>query len=166
MTNDRLPSSFQRIIRHPLLGTLVFLVATLGLPLQGHAADGVVTVKSAHDVATTVSRLQEIVESKGMNVFGRVNHGAGAAKAGIELKPTEVLIFGNPKVGSPLMRCSRSIAIDLPQKALVWEDDDGVVWLAYNDPEYLKARHATEGCDEVFAKVTGALAAFAEAATR
>jgi len=146
---------------------MVCLLITL-LSIQGKvlAADGLITVKSAHDVATTVTKLQEIVESKGMNVFGRVNHGAGAEKAGVELLPTELLIFGNPKVGSPLMACSRSIAIDLPQKALVWEDADGVVWLAYNDPEYLKARHATEGCDEVFAKVTGALAAFAGAATQ
>ncbi len=148
-------------------GLMVCLLITL-LSIQGKvlAADGLITVKSAHDVATTVTKLQEIVESKGMNVFGRVNHGAGAEKAGVELLPTELLIFGNPKVGSPLMACSRSIAIDLPQKALVWEDADGVVWLAYNDPEYLKARHATEGCDEVFAKVTGALAAFAGAATQ
>ena len=133
------------VVKNPLIGLATVLAILLALPLQAAAADGMVTIKSAHDVATTISRLQEVVESKGMNVFGRVDHAGGAAKADIELKPTELLIFGNPKVGSPLMRCSRSIAIDLPQKALVWEDDDGVVWLAYNDPEYqenLKTRLA------------------------
>lgn len=140
-----------------------FLLAlTLG---PAYAADGLVAVKSSHDVATTMDKLQSIVESKGMNVFGRVDHAAGAAKADISLRPTQVLIFGNPKVGSPLMNCSQSIAIDLPQKALVWEDKNGDVWLAYNDPAYLKDRHATEGCDEVFEKVSGALANFAAGAT-
>lgn len=140
-------------------------VALLGLSGIAAAADGLVAVKSNHDVATTMDKLQAVVESKGMNVFGRVDHSAGAAKADIELRPTQVLIFGNPKVGSPLMNCSQSIAIDLPQKALVWEDENGDVWLGYNDPAYLKSRHATEGCDEVFAKVSGALAKFSAAAT-
>jgi len=76
-----------------------------------------------------------------------------------------VLIFGNPKAGTPLMLCSQSIAIDLPQKMLVWEAEDGKVYLGYNDPAYLKERHATEGCDEVFEKVSGALSNFAKAAT-
>ena len=143
-----------------------FLVgAMLATPLVSSAADGMITIKSAHGVATTIDKLQAVVESKGMGVFGRVDHAAGATKAGIELPPTQLLIFGNPKAGTPLMKCSRSIAIDLPQKALAWEDADGVVWLAYNDPEYLKARHATEGCDKVFANVAGALAKFAEVAS-
>jgi len=144
---------------------LGLLLGSLSLVGTAAAADGLITVKSAHDVATTVDKLQMVVESKGMKVIARVDHAAGAASVDIELPATVLLIFGNPKVGTPLMKCSRSIAIDLPQKALVWEDAEGVVWLAYNDPDYLKARHATEGCDEVFAKVTGALANFAAAAT-
>jgi uncharacterized protein (DUF302 family) len=76
-----------------------------------------------------------------------------------------VVIFGNPKVGTPLMQCAQSVAIDLPQKALVWEDSDGTVWLGYNDPDYLKQRHSIEGCDQVIEKVKGALAGFAKAAT-
>ena len=131
---------------------------------QAIAADGMTVVESNHSVADTVTKLAKVLESKGMNVFARINHTEGAANAGIELRPTEVLIFGNPKVGTPLMLCSQSIAIDLPQKMLAWEDADGKVWLGYNAPDYLKTRHATEGCDEVFAKVTGALGNFAAAA--
>jgi len=147
------------------LATAVIIVASILAIGSAQAAEGLVLIKSTHDVTTTVDKLQAVVESKGMNVFGRIDHAAGAAKADIELRPTQVLIFGNPKVGSPLMQCGQSIAIDLPQKALVWEDENGQVWLGYNDPAYLKSRHATEGCDAVFEKVSGALANFAAAAT-
>lgn len=129
------------------------------------AADGLIKMKSAHSVDDTVNKLESVLESKGMNVFGRVNHAAGAEKAGMDLRPTQVLIFGNPKVGTPLMQCAQSVAIDLPQKALVWEDDAGDVWLAYNDPAYLSGRHSISGCEEVLKKVSGALGNFAKAAT-
>ena len=142
------------------------IIAVTAVPVNSaNAADGLITVKSPHDVATTVEKLVAVLESKGMNVFGQVNHGAGAKKAGLELRPTELVIFGNPKVGTPLMLCSQSIAIDLPQKMLAWEDEDGTVYLSYNDPMHLKSRHATEGCDEVLGKVSGALENFAAAAT-
>ena len=101
------------------------------------AQDGMIAVKSPFDVATTVDKLETVLKSKGMNIFGRVNHAEGAKKAELELRPTEVLIFGNPKVGTPLMNCSQSIAIDLPQKMLAWEDESGQVFLGYNDPMYL-----------------------------
>ena len=146
------------------LSSLIFAAASLPVN-SAIAADGMITVKSPHDVATTVEKLVAVLESKGMNVFGQVNHGAGAKKAGLELRPTQLVIFGNPKVGTPLMLCSQSIAIDLPQKMLAWEDKDGTVYLSYNDPMHLKSRHATEGCDEVFGKVSGALGKFAAAAT-
>jgi uncharacterized protein (DUF302 family) len=138
----------------------VLLLGTTG----AYADDGMIRVESAHDVKTTADRLEAALNEKGMNVFGRVNHAAGAEKAGMELRPTELVIFGNPKVGTPLMQCAHSVAIDLPQKALVWEDEEGKVWLAYNDPQYLKTRHAIEGCDEVIGKVSGALGNFAKAA--
>ncbi len=132
---------------------------------SAQAADGMITVESPHDVATTVDKLVAVLESKGMNVFARINHAEGAKNAGLELRPTELVVFGNPKVGTPLMLCSQSIAIDLPQKMLAWQDEDGNVHLGYNDPMHLKGRHKTEGCDEVLGKVTGALANFAKAAT-
>jgi len=130
-----------------------------------HAKEGMTVLPSAHDVAATMDKLESIVKDKGMKVMARVDHTANAKSAGMELRPTQLLIFGNPKVGTPLMLCSQSIAIDLPQKMLVWEAEDGKVFLAFNDPAYLKGRHATEGCDEVFGKVSGALNNFAKAAT-
>ena len=101
-----------------------------------------------------------------MNVFGRINHAEGARNVGQELRPTELVIFGNPKVGTPLMQCGQTVAIDLPQKALVWQDEDGQVWITYNDPQYLAARHKVNGCKTVLDKVKNALKNFAEAATQ
>ena len=124
------------------------------------ASEGMISVKSAHTVAVTADRLENILKAKGMKVFNRINHAAGAASVGKELAPTELVIFGNPKVGTPLMQCSHSIAIDLPQKALIWQDAGGQVWLSYNDPQFLALRHNTSGCDAVLKKVAGALGNF------
>jgi len=143
----------------------LLVTGLLALPLPLMAAEGMVTVKSNHSVEATADKLESVLKDKGMTVMARVNHTDGASKAGLELRPTEVVIFGNPKVGTPLMQCAQSVAIDLPQKALVWQDSDGEVWLGYNDPDYLKQRHDIEGCDEVLEKVSGALANFAKAAT-
>ena len=129
------------------------------------ATEGMINLQSAHSVSVTADRLEKILQAKGMTVFKRIDHAAGAAKAGKELRPTELVIFGNPKVGTPLMLCSHSIAIDLPQKALIWQDEQGKTWLNYNDPQYLKDRHGIEGCDAVLGKVAKALAGFAAAAT-
>ena len=126
---------------------------------------GLVTLTSAHDVSGTIDKLVTVLESKGMKIFAKIDHSAGATEAGMELRPTQLLIFGNPKVGTPLLKCSQSIALDLPQKMLAWEAEDGKVFLSYNNPAYLKVRHNTEGCDEVFSKVIGALGKFAKAAT-
>lgn len=128
-------------------------------------ADGMVNVKSSHSVSLTADKLETVLKAKGMTVFNRINHSAGAAKIGQELRPTELVIFGNPKVGTPLMQCAQSVAIDLPQKALIWEDEQGTVWLSYNDPGHLQQRHNIQGCDEVLKKVSGALAKFSKAAT-
>jgi len=134
--------------------------------ITGAQADnGLISVKSAHSVGETIDKLQATLEAKGMTIMARVNHAAGAQKAGLELPPTELLIFGNPKIGTPLMHCQRSVAIDLPQKALAWEDAEGQVWLSYNNPEYLNQRHGLGDCAEVLKKVSGALANFAKAAT-
>jgi len=146
-----------------------FLFASLILAglftLPAKAADGMINVKSLHSVATTADRLEKVLGAKGMTVFKCIDHAAGAKKAGKDLRPTELVVFGNPKVGTPLMLCSQSIAIDLPQKALIWQDAGGQVWFSYNDPMYLAKRHATEGCDAVLKKVAGALGKFAKKAT-
>ena len=147
-------------MRNLFLGFILFGLASTAAV----ATEGMVNVESPHSVAETADRLENILQSKGMKVFTRINHAAGAASVGKELRPTELVIFGNPKVGAPLMQCSQSIAIALPQKALIWEDASGQVWLSYNDPQYLALRHGTRGCDAVLQKVAGALANFARSA--
>ncbi len=129
------------------------------------ADNGLVEVQSAHDVATTADRLEQALQNKGMKIFVRINHAAGAATINKELLPTELVIFGNPKVGTPLMQCARSTGIDLPQKALIWQDQQGTTWFSYNDPQYLRSRHNIQGCDPVLEKVSQALSNFAAAAT-
>lgn len=145
---------------------LLSFFVLFGLVSVAVADNGLVNVKSTHSVKDTADKLEKALAAKGMTVFIRIDHSAGAKKVGLALPPTELVIFGNPKVGTPLMQCSRSVAIDLPQKALIWEDDQGQVWLTYNDPAYLATRHAITGCEAVLEKVGGALQNFAAAATQ
>lgn len=130
------------------------------------AAEGMVVKPSNYSVGETIDRLEAMLKEKGLTVFTRIDHQAGAAGADLEMPATEVLIFGNPKLGTPLMTASPTTAIDLPQKALAYEDADGKVHLAYNDPGYLMARHGIEGRDEVLTKIRGALNNFTDAATK
>ena len=102
--------------------------------------------------------------STGPSPAARVDHAAAAKAAGLELKPTEVLMFGNPKLGTPLMQANRLVAIDLPMKVLVWEDDVGKVWISYTPPSTLKARYKIDGRDDTLKAMAGALEAFANAA--
>ena len=138
---------------------IFFIVSTAG------AGDGLISVKSSHDVKATADRLENILKQKGMTVFIRINHAAGARKAGQDLRPTELVVFGNPTIGTALMQCNRSVAIDLPQKALIWQDDKEQVWLTYNDPDYLAQRHGLDACGQVINTVAEALSNFARAAT-
>lgn len=110
------------------------------------AESGFIVVASDSGVATTASRLKSALEAKGMRVFAEIDHAAGAKDAGTELAPTRLIVFGNPKVGTPLMQCNRTVAIDLPQKMLIWQDSEGSVRLAYNDPRYLERRHGLGAC--------------------
>lgn len=103
--------------------------------------NGLVHTASPHSVAETLQRLRMIVESKGLTVFATIDHSGEAAKVGMEMKPTQVLIFGSPKAGTPVMLAAPTVAIDLPLKALVWEDAQGKVWITYNSAEYLQRRH-------------------------
>lgn len=144
-----------------LSGLIVFLLFSS----VASADNGLVSIKSAFSVATTADRLEESLKAKGMKVFIRINHTQGALNIGKILRPTELVIFGNPKVGTPLMLCGQSVAIDLPQKALIWEDEKGQVWLSYNDPDYIAKRHNIKNCDEAINKITSALGNFARAAT-
>ena len=128
------------------------------------AADGLINVPSKFTVADTADRLENVLNKKGMTIFNRIKHSEAAAEVGIELRDTELIIFGNPKAGSPLMKCQQSVAIDLPQKALIWADEDARVWISYNDPRYLEKKHSIVGCEEPIAKIEKALAGIAEAA--
>ena len=120
------------------------------------AQSGLVTKQSANDVKTTMDRLEAAVEKAGATVFARVNHAAGASKVGMELAPMELLIFGNPKLGTPIIQASPEAGLDLPIKVLVWQDGDKVM-IGYLDPEALKARHGTSGADKSFMMMAGAL---------
>jgi uncharacterized protein (DUF302 family) len=144
---------------------IICALAILCWAAPGAAAEGVIDVPSAFGVQDTADRMEDVLKGKGMTIFTRIDHSAGAGKVGIELRKTELIIFGNPKVGAPLMKCQQSIAIDLPQKALIWEDDKGKVWVSYNNPGYLEKRHGVAGCEEVLVKIEKALAGIVRAAT-
>ena len=144
---------------------LFTITALFFLTSLAYADSGLINVKSAHDAKTTADRLENALKQKGMTVFARIDHTAGAQKVGQNLRPTELIVFGNPKVGTPLMQCRQTTAIDLPQKALIWEDEEGQVWLSYNNPNYLVERHGITGCAEVVKKIEKALSNFAKAAT-
>jgi len=137
----------------------VFSVFLVAMPVE--AADGVIDVQSEFKVQETSARMENLLNEKGMTIFKRINHSEGAEKVGIDLRETVLILFGNPKVGSPLMKCRQSVAIDLPQKALIWEDGEGKTWISYNDPRYLERRHGITGCDEVISKIEKALAGIA-----
>lgn len=103
--------------------------------------NGLVHVASTRSVSETLQKLESVLQAKGLTIFARIDHSGEAAKVGLEMHPTKLLIFGSPKGGTPLMVAAPTLAIDLPLKALVWEDDQGKVWISYNSPEYLQQRH-------------------------
>jgi uncharacterized protein (DUF302 family) len=108
-------------------------------------AEGLTTIASSHEPKDTIDRLESEVKARGMTVFARIDHAAGAAAAGLSLRPTEVLIFGNAKGGTPLMQSVQTIGLDLPLKALAWQDASGRTWLSYNEPAWLAQRHGLGG---------------------
>jgi uncharacterized protein (DUF302 family) len=131
-----------------------FALLLVGLVLPVWAADnGIVSLPSKYSVQETIERLQSIVEKQGLTVFARFNFSGDAAKAGLTMKPSQMLVFGSPKAGTPLMIASPLVAIDLPLKALAWEDPNGKVWLSYNKPEYLKERFGLP--DELVKNIVG-----------
>lgn len=105
------------------------------------SGDGMIHVSSPYPVPETFKRVEAIVLARGLSILAPIDHGGDAAKVGMKMRPTQLLIFGNPKAGTPLMIASPTLAIDLPLKALVWEDGEGKVWVSYNSPEFLRQRH-------------------------
>lgn len=129
-------------------------------------AHGVKAVRSPHSVKVTIDRFEAAAKARGLNVFARIDHAAGAQKIGKALRPTELLIFGNPQGGTPLMECAQTVGIDLPLKAFAWQDAGGAVWLAYNEPRYLMHRHRAGECQPAVNNATGALEALAAEAVK
>jgi uncharacterized protein (DUF302 family) len=130
------------------------------------AADGLIAIKSNRGPAETMERLVAEVKAKGLTVFARIDHAAGAKEAGLVLQPTELVIFGNAKGGTLLMQANQAIGIDLPLKALVWQDESGDTWLSYNDPAWFAQRHGLGNQVEAPVKaMTAMLGAVARAAT-
>ncbi len=127
---------------------------------------GLVYMPSAFSVAETGDRIEALLEERPLSLFARIDHAENAASVDKDLPPTQVLIFGNPNAGTPLMQCNRTVAIDLPQKMLVWEDEDGQTWLAYNNPSYLMERHSLAGCEQNIVMIGQALHGLARAATQ
>ena len=130
------------------------------------AADGLTTLRSNHDPKDTMNRLEAAVKGKGLTVFARIDHAAGAAAVGLPLRPTELLIFGNAKGGTPLMQSVQTIGIDLPLRVLVWQDASGTTWVSYYDPSWLAKRHALDDATGAAVRaMAGVLDAVAKAAT-
>ena len=123
------------------------------------AADGLITLPSSFEPKDTMDRLEAAVKAKGLTVFARIDHAAGASEVGMTLPPTELLIFGNAKGGTPLMQADQATGIDLPLKALVYEDEAGKVWLAYNDPYWIAQRHGQSATADAMAALLKDLAA-------
>ncbi len=144
-----------------------YAIAALAFVLSTAAAhaQALVTLESKFSVKETADRLAAEIEKRGMRVAARVDHAAGAKSAGMEMPPTEVVMFGNPKLGTPLMLSAPSIAIDLPMKMVVWQDKAGKAFIGYTAPEMLKQRHAVTGGDEAFKTMAGALAGLAKVAS-
>jgi uncharacterized protein (DUF302 family) len=135
--------------------------------VQAMAVDGLITLKSSYGPQETVDKLETAVKAKGLTVFAKVDHAAGAAAVGLPLQPTQLIIFGNAKGGTPLMQAAQTSGIDLPMKVLVWQDASGDTWFSYNDPEWIAKRHGLGQAVEAPIKaMSGALHAFAGAATK
>jgi uncharacterized protein (DUF302 family) len=123
------------------------------------SAEGLVSIPSSFDPKETMDRLEAALRASGVTIFARIDHAAGAAEVGETLRPTELLIFGNPKAGTPLMQAGQTIGIDLPLKALVWQDAAGKTQLSYNEPGWLAKRHGLgTGADQTVANMAGMLA--------
>jgi len=129
--------------------------------MSANSQNGLIHLPSKYSVDQTMQRLEALLQERGITIFARIDHSGEAAKVGLTMRPTKLLIFGSPKGGTPLMQAAPSIAIDLPLKALFWEDGDGKVWLTYNDPAYLQQRHNVPA--ELLPNIAGVSALFGKA---
>jgi uncharacterized protein (DUF302 family) len=140
-----------------MMNKLLIVVVLVILAVPVWADTGVVTVSSSVGFSDTLERFKAVLKEKGVKVVFELDHQANGKRVEESLNKTHLLLFGNPKLGTPLMRSVRSIGIDLPMKVLIWEDDDGKVFLTYNDPQYLAARHSIEDNKAIFRKMSAVL---------
>jgi uncharacterized protein (DUF302 family) len=127
--------------------------------------EGLTSIRSNFGPIETMDRLEAEIRAHGMTIFARIDHAAGAAEAGLELRPTELIIFGNARGGTPLMQSVQTVGIDLPLKALVWKDASGATWLSHNDPSWIARRHSIPNAEPIVSKMTAALSAMSRKAT-
>jgi uncharacterized protein (DUF302 family) len=126
--------------------------------------EGLTSIQSRFDPKETMDRLVAEINANGMNVFARIDHAAGAAEVGLTLRPTELIIFGNARGGTPLMQSVQTVGIDLPLKALVWQDAEGKTWISYNDPGWIAQRHGVTNAEPIMNKLADLLRAISTAA--
>jgi uncharacterized protein (DUF302 family) len=146
---------------------LIVIPAYASKGMKKKANNGIVRVKSAFSVSETTERFESIAQQQGLKIVAKIDHAAGAKSINQELRPTQLIIFGNPVAGTPLMQCNQTVGIDLPQKVLIWQDEQGQVWFGYNSLKYLMARHQLKGCGEkALQKIDNALSMLAQKATQ
>jgi uncharacterized protein (DUF302 family) len=136
-----------------------------GATIKKSRMEGLTSIRSAFGPKETMDRLQAEIRAKEMTVFAQIDHAAGAAEVGLTLRPTELIIFGNARGGTPLMQSVQTVGIDLPLKALVWEDADGKTWLSYNEPSWIAQRHSIVKAEPVVSKMAAGLSAISRAVT-
>lgn len=146
-----------------LLKTTIIFITIMSFS-TAFAQEGMTTIESNNSVEETANSLENILKEKGITIFNKIDHQQGASGVDMELSPTILFIIGNPKLGTPVMQCSQTAAIDLPQKILIWQNLEGVVQIGHNNPAFLKERHSIKGCDEVLKKIGNALHNFAVSA--
>lgn len=146
--------------------TVGLLLALAVKATAASTADGLIKIKSPYSVKETANKVAAIASRKGLKLFSRFDHQKSASGENMRLRPTEVIVFGNAKVGTPLMQCAQTAAIDMPQKMLIMEDIAGTVWVAYTDPDYLAQRHHIKDCKETLAKLSDTLSAIASAVVK
>lgn len=147
-----------------MIKNILFTLFSLLFSLNVNAMESMVSIESHYSAKETANRFETIIKRKGLTLFSRIDHQNNAAGVDLDLRATEVIIFGNPKVGTPIMQCSQEAAIDLPQKVLIWEDENKKVWVSYNNPEYIKERHQIQGCDKAIIKISKVLSTLSMAA--
>ena len=147
------------MIKRIYFTTLLLVISSFAI-----ATESTISIKSQYSTKETADRFVSIIKNRGLTLFARIDHKKNAINVDLKLRATEVILFGNPKVGTLLMQCSQEAALDLPQKVLIREDKNNKTWITYNSPEYIKNRYKIKGCDKILNKISKALSSLTKAA--